>query len=201
MNHSVDPAVVERFRNLAASDVFEANGKTGDMSPAIRPIVEDARMAGPAFTVKCWPGDLSAMRRAVDEAPAGSVLVIDGGGTNRSTMWGGGATIVAQRRGIEGVVTNGAVRDVGQIRSLKFPVFCAGISVRGGVRHHEGWIGMPVSVGDVCVNPGDIVVADLDGVVVVCRDRAETVLAAAIAYEREVQLREEKLRAGAPYRG
>lgn len=201
MESVLSPAIIDRFRELAASDIFEANGKSGDMSPEIRPIVEGRRMVGCAYTVRCWPGDLSAMRRAVDEAPPGSVLVIDGGGTNRSTTWGGSATIVAQRRGIEGVVTNGAARDIEQIRSMKFPVYCAGVSVRGGVRHHDGWIGLPVSVGDVSVSPGDLVVADLDGVVVVPRDRIEAVLEAAIVYDRNVQLREAELRAGAPYRG
>lgn len=116
------------------------------------------------------------MRRAVDEALPRHVLVIDGGGTNRSTMWGGSAMIVAQRRGLEGVVTNGATRDVEQIRRLRFPVFCSGAFVRGGVRNHEGWVGVPVAVGDVCVNLGDLVIADLDGVVGIAKDRIEAVL-------------------------
>jgi 4-hydroxy-4-methyl-2-oxoglutarate aldolase len=199
LDKQVDAEIMDRFAALAASDIYEANGKSGDMSPEIRPIADDARVVGPAYTVRCWPGDLGAMRRAVDQAPAGSVLVIDGGGTNRSTVWGGGATIVARRRGIRGLVTNGATRDVEQIRGLGFPVFCAGITVRGGTRNHQGWVGEAVSVGDVCVNPGDLVVGDPDGVVVVPKDRIETVLAAAIEYDRKTRIREEELRAGASY--
>ena len=196
---SADPNLLHDFLTLPASTVYESNGKCGDMSPDIRALFEGARLAGPAFTVRCWPNDLSAMRKAVDLAPAGSVLVIDGGGQPGVTTWGGGASIAAQRRGIAGVVTNGCTRDSDQIRAMRFPVFCQGTSVRGGVRHHPGWLQVPIAVGGTVVNPGDWLVADGDGVVVIALDRLQSVREAALDKFRKEQAREERLRAGEAY--
>jgi 4-hydroxy-4-methyl-2-oxoglutarate aldolase len=199
MNAGIPAAALEALRGLPASAVYEANGRHGDLSPDIRPLFEGARLVGPAFTVKCWPGDLTAMRRAVDGAAPGDVLVIDVGGPATSTAWGGSAAIVAQRRGLAGVVTNGTTRDTDQIREMRFPVFCAGASVRGGAKSQPGWTGIPIAIGGVVVHPGDLVLADSDGVVVVGRSRLETVLQAAIEYQRKSDLRVAQLRAGAPY--
>ncbi|MGE0803323.1 MAG: RraA family protein [Lautropia sp.] len=192
-------SIARSFEGLAAATVYESNGKSGDMAPSIRPLQPGVRLAGPAFTVRCLPGDLAAVRRAVDAAPPGHVLVIDAGGTERATVWGGSGSIAAQRRGLAGMVTNGSTRDAAQIRQLGFPVFCAGISVRGGLRQHEGWHQVPVSVGDAVVHPGDWIVADDDGVVVVAGDRVEAVLAKAQQKARAEAERERRLRDGEPY--
>ena len=191
--------IIEAFRDIPTGTVYECNDKCGDMNPAIRPLFEGARIAGPAFTVKSLPGDLSAMRKAVDAAPPDHVLVIDGGGSDRVTTWGGGASIAAQRRGLAGVVTNGSTRDSTQIREMRFPVFCAGVSVRGGVRTHPGWLQVAVAVGDVVVQPGDFVVADGDGVVVIASERVEPVLELALARLQREHAREARLRAGEAY--
>ena len=195
----MDALSLERYQGLPAAAVYESNGRRGDMSPRIRPLFDAARLIGPAFTVKCWPGDLGAMRWAVDHAAPGDVLVIDAGDTGEMAFWGGGATIAAQRRGLAGIVTNGAVRDAAQIREAGFPVFAAGIALRAGTRHHPGWTGIAVSVGDVAVRPGDLVVGDLDGVVVVAAEQVREVLERAAERQREDGAREARLRAGEPY--
>jgi 4-hydroxy-4-methyl-2-oxoglutarate aldolase len=188
--------VEQPLRDLRAAVIYEANGKLGDMSPAIFSIVPGTRLFGRAYTVKGWPGDGSAFFRAVAEAPAGSVLVIDAGGDELLCSWGGSSTLAARNRGIAGVVTNGSVRDVQTIREIGFPVFAAGICVRGGVRHHPGWTGIPIAVGGVPVHPDDLVVGDDDGVVVVAAERIATIIPAALkrhAFEAEADAR---LRAG-----
>lgn len=190
---------VAQLSGIRASTIYEANGKLGDMSPAIRQIVPGTSLIGPAYTVKGWPGDGSAFLQSVTEAPAGSVLVIDAGGDELLSSWGGSSTLAAISRGIVGVVTNGSVRDVRTIRELGFPVFAAGICVRGGVRNHPGWTGIPIAVGNVPVHAGDLVVGDDDGVVVVARDRIEAIIPAALkrqAFENEA---DDRLRQGADF--
>ena len=187
------------FTDFAAATIYEAAGKAGEMSPNIRPVGDACRLLGRAFTVRCWPSDGLAFMRAVELAEPGDVLVIDGGGTDRSTVWGGSATIRAVRRGLAGVVTNGAVRDVATIRELGFPVWSAGICVRGGVANHAGWHNTVISVGDVAVAPGDIVVADIDGVVVVPSGAAAGVLEKTREQHAKERGADERLRNGGSY--
>jgi 4-hydroxy-4-methyl-2-oxoglutarate aldolase len=196
MTHQVPPDIVARFAALPAATIYEAAGKLGDMAPNIRPMVPGFRMAGPAFTVKSMPGDNLVVFRAIAEAPAGSVLVIDGGGTEHVTIWGGTSTVAAQMRGLAGCVTNASVRDLDEITESRFPVFAAGVAVRGTAKSHPGWIGIAVSVGGVVVRQGDIVVADADGVVVVEAEKAERVLAKAEAKRRDELDKENRLRQG-----
>jgi 4-hydroxy-4-methyl-2-oxoglutarate aldolase len=187
------------FAALDAATVFDCNGRTGDIGQPVHALFAGARLAGPAYTVKCPPGELSAVRRAVDAAPAGCVLVIECTGQEQAALWGGAGTIAALRRGLAGVVTNGRTRDAAQIRELGFPVFCTGTSVRGATRSEPGWTGVPVCIGGVTVHPDDVLVADDDGVVVVPRASAQEVLLAAQEKARKQAAREQRLRAGEPY--
>lgn len=142
---------------LPTATVFEAAGRIGDMSPEIRPMWPGIRLAGRAFTVKTWLGDNEGVLRALASAPEGAVLVIDNGGTPRSTAWGGTSSTVSRHRGLAGCVTNGAIRDIETVRSIGVPVFGAGISLRGAAKADPGRTGIPVSVGGVSVSPGDFV--------------------------------------------
>ncbi len=181
------------FRPLSAAIVYEAAVKLGDMEPSIRSIISGLPLRGYAFTAKCLVGDSRAALRAIEHAQPGDVLVIDAGGTDRATVWGGRSTIAAKARMLAGLVTNGAVRDVDQIASLGFPIFAHGISVRGTMRTHDGWLQIPVSVGGVVVQPGDYIVADSDGVVVVPSARVGEVMA--LATSRDAQEREKERQA------
>jgi 4-hydroxy-4-methyl-2-oxoglutarate aldolase len=190
--------LVRRFRDFSAATVYEANGKFGDLEPIIRPIVPGVRMVGTAFTVKCFVGDAKAVALAIDQAKEGDVLVIDAGGTQRATPWGSMSATAAKLRGIAGCVTNGAVRDLDELIDIGFPVFAAGVSVRGNVKLHPGWIGIPVSVGGMTVHPGDIVIGDNDGVVVVAAEQAQVVYSRAAEQQAKESEIMQRIRSGEP---
>lgn len=111
------------LRTLPVSTVYESAGKVGDVAPSIRAMAPGMRLAGRAFTLKTMPGDNLSVFRAIHEAPAGCVLVIDGGDTERVTIWGGTSTTAAQAKGLAGCVTNASVRDLDEILESGFPVF------------------------------------------------------------------------------
>ena len=195
----MDPIeIADALAAFGTSTVYEAAGKIGDMSPAIRAIVPGVRLAGIAVTLRTWPGDTLGVLHAVDRAQAGSVLVIDAGGTDRAAVWGGTSSLACLARGVRGCVTNGSVRDVDEIVALKFPVFAAGISPRGTQKNHPGWPGIPISVGDCVVNTGDIVIGDGDGVLVLPARGAETVLEKAKEQDRRQRERDGRARNGEP---
>ena len=159
--------IAESLGQYPTATIYEAAGKSGDMAPEIRPIVPGASFSGIAYTVRTFPSDTTAVIRALDDAPAGSVLVIDAGGTDRAAVWGGTSSLVCSQRGLVGCVTNGCVRDIDDLLKVGVTVYAAGIAPRGTLKNHEGWRGIPVSVGGVTVAPGDYVIGDSDGVVVV----------------------------------
>jgi 4-hydroxy-4-methyl-2-oxoglutarate aldolase len=189
--------LLKKLAGLAAATVYEANGKRGDMAPAIRQMVQGTRLFGPAFTVRCLPGDFAAVLRAIDRARRGDVLVIDAGGSERVTALGGTSSLAAKTRGLAGAVVNAACRDLDEIRAMKFPVYALGVSVRGTLRNHPGWLQIPVSVGGTVVAPGDFVIADADGVVVVEKSRVAEVAKKALAQQAVERERERKVSSGA----
>lgn len=192
--------VVAALGRLPTATIYEAAGKWGDVAANIRPIVDGVRLCGRAFTVKAMPGDNLVVFRAIEEASAGSVLVIDGGGTDGATIWGGSSTCACVAKKINGCVTNAAVRDVAQIRKLNFPVYAAGINVRGTVKSHPGWTQVPISFGATTVRPGDIVIGDEDGLVIVMAEKADEILKKAIEKNQKDEEREARLLKGEPFR-
>jgi 4-hydroxy-4-methyl-2-oxoglutarate aldolase len=193
---AISTKAMETFKTLPTATIFEAAGAVGDVDPVIRCLVPGLRMAGPAFTLRTKPGDNLGVFYALAEAPTGSVLVIDGGNSIRVTIWGGTSTAAAQQKGLAGCVCNAAVRDLDEILEAKFPVFGPGLSVRGTVKNHKGWTNIPVIIGDVLVEPGDIIIGDSDGIVVVAAKRAENVAVAAIEQRRKELDRESRLKNG-----
>lgn len=190
--------LARQFQGYSAATVYEAAGKLGDMEPNIRPIVPGVCITGTAFTVKCFVGDAKAVALAIDRAQKGDVLVIDAGGTERATPWGSMSATAAKLRGIAGCVTNGAVRDLDELIDIGFPVFAAGSSIRGNVKLHPGWMGIPVSVGGVIVQPGDVVIGDADGVVVVAAERAQEVYGRATEQQAKENEIMRQIRSGKP---
>lgn len=189
--------MLDQLKRLPAADIYEAAGKLGDMSPDIRRMVDAPNLAGPAYTVKMFPCETLAVLKAVDEAPAGSVLVIDAGDTERSTVWGGTTALAAHLRGIAGCITNGAVRDLAELQVLRAPLYARGVSIRGTVKSHPGWRQIPVVGGGVLVRAGDFVIADLGGIVVAPQERASEIAARAIEQRAKDEERERRSRAGA----
>lgn len=182
---------MEQFRNLPTGNVCDANNKSGNMDFQIKPIDKKSKLAGPAVTVRCQPGDNLIIHQAIYKAEPGSVLVIDAHGYTGAGPMGEIVVIACQERGIAGIVVDGTCRDANDIEELGFPFFCRGFNPGGTVKESWGTINETIQCGGVVVNPGDIIVGDVDGVVVVSKDKAAEVLekAKAIA-EKEVKVRE-----------
>lgn len=147
------------------------------MSHEIRPLWEGARLSGPAYTVRCAPGDNLMLHAAIHRAPAGSVLVVDGGDASHAIA-GGNVCAVAHRRGIAGLILDGAIRDVQEIRDLGFPVFARAVVPKPGLKATVLPLQQPVQCGGVLVHPGDFITADEEGIVAVPEKTLDTVLTA-----------------------
>lgn len=171
-------SLIAELARYGVATVYEAAGRRGKMDSAIRPVTCGITLAGTAFTVEARPADNLMIHLAVALAGPGDVLVVDAGGYTGAGAWGEILTVAAQVRGIAGVVIDGAVRDVRRIRELRFPVFSRGISVGAATKVAPGRIGEPIHCGGALVRPGDIVLGDDDGVVVVPREEAQAVLQA-----------------------
>jgi len=147
------------------------------MDPGIRPLWQPMpRMAGPAYPVACPAGDNLMLHVAIHRAPAGSVIVCAAGDSNWA-MAGGNVCAYAQQRGIAGFVVDGVIRDLADTRKNKFPVFGRGVIPIPGVRKTAGLINVPVVCGGVTVAPGDVVIADEEGIVVLPKAHATDLLA------------------------
>ncbi len=169
------PELVDRFREVWASTLCDCMGRHGGMGPEIRPIYEGARVLGTALTVLCFPGDNITTHKALQLARPGDVLVIDDGGSRNTAAFGHNMSLRARAQGVVGVVTNGSIRDLALLRRDQFPVFCSGVCPCSPQKNTPGAINVPVQVGGLVVQPGDIVVADEDGVAVVPLSGAEEI--------------------------
>ncbi|HET7013155.1 MAG TPA: RraA family protein [Streptosporangiaceae bacterium] len=138
------------------------------------------RIAGPAFTVRCPPGDNLMLHAAIYRAEPGSIIVVESGDLDYA-LAGGNVCAVACRRGIAGFVLDGLIRDLGEVRELGFPVFARGVIPKPGTKSQVTPLGEPVRCGGVPVRPADLVVADEDGVVVVPHGQQDDILRQAIA--------------------
>jgi regulator of RNase E activity RraA len=172
-----DRDLVEQFRPLVAANISDVQGRQNTMDARITPIYQPMpTLVGPAITVKARPGDNLVAFKAIELAQPGDVIVIAGAFDPNYTVWGGIMSSMAKKKGIAGVVTDGLVRDVEQTQEVEFPVFAIGLTPAGPTKEGVGQINTPVSCGGVVVMPGDIIVGDRDGVVVVRREEARAVL-------------------------
>lgn len=175
--------MIAAFGELAAATVYESNEQSGAMDHTIRPNVWGQHMCGGALTVRCFPADNLMLHTAIAIAQPGDVIVAEVGGLLDAGYWGEITTVAAQAKGIVGVVIAGGTRDHEVIARRGFPVWSAGLCMRATVKKNLGWINHPVCVGGVTVHPGDLVLGDDDGVVVVPQARLGEVLARARAKE------------------
>ncbi|QHE87858.1 RraA family protein [Hydrogenophaga sp. BPS33] len=183
-------ALVALLTQASAGAAYEAAGQSGALAPEIRSLVPDTLCVGTAFTVQTPSGACNAIVEAVDQAPPGSVIVIDAGETGTACTWGGTAASIAQRRGIAGIVSSAYVRDVVALRADRFPVFARGTVAHGWKRGCGGTSGVPVCIGGQWIHPGDALCADDDGVVVIPRATAANALLALrarLAFEHETE--------------
>lgn len=179
----VDPEILEALREIpvaALSDNMHRNIGTTGLIPYHRPVAQT--MAGTAVTARSRGGDNLTYLRALEFCRPGDVLVIDAGGILNNAVVGGILSFYAAHIGVRGVVVDGAIRDVAEIREREFPVYARGITHRGPYKDGPGEINVPVSVGGMVVNPGDIVVGDQDGLMAFSPEEAELLIKKARAH-------------------
>lgn len=187
-----DGGMADELLRLGAATLHEAQLRAGALAPRVRPLEPWMRIAAPAFTVRCAPGDNLALHVAVAVAPRGSVLVADAGGCLDVGHWGDILTDAAIARGLAGLIIDGAVRDVDAIVALRFPVFASGICMGGPGKDRGGDVGSAMTCAGVSIASGDWLVGDRDGVVAISADR----LAATVAAARGRAAREADIRTG-----
>ena len=164
-----DLTVVDQLAALGVATVHEAIGRAGYLGPGLRPIQDGIRIGGTAVTAVCWPGDNLMIHAAVEQCQAGDLLIVTTTSPSTDGMFGELLATSLAARGVRGLVTEAGVRDVAELRAMRFAVWAAAVSAQGTVKETAGAVNVPVSVGGQIIRPGDAILADDDGVVCVPR--------------------------------
>ncbi|WP_363549398.1 RraA family protein [Caldifermentibacillus hisashii] len=181
---------MKQFYDLPTTCISDALNGMNNLDPSIKPLQDSYKVAGRAFTVKIPAGDNTMVLKAIKEASPGDVLVVDAKGESYRAVAGDFVVSLAQKLGIAGFIVDGVIRDLIGVRSLNFPVFSKGTTVAASFKNGAGEINVPISCGGVSITPGDIIVGDADGVVVIPQADAEKVLEKALAKLKKDEQRE-----------
>jgi 4-hydroxy-4-methyl-2-oxoglutarate aldolase len=181
---------MKQFYDLPTTCISDALNGMNNLDPSIKPLQDSYKVAGRAFTVKIPAGDNTMVLKAIKEASPGDVLVVDAKGESYRAVAGDFVVSLAQKLGIAGIIVDGVIRDLIGVRSLNFPVFSKGTTVAASFKNGAGEINVPISCGGVSITPGDIIVGDADGVVVIPQADAEKVLEKALAKLKKDEQRE-----------
>lgn len=173
-----DSELVEALSKFGTAMIADSMGRYGAMLSYIRPLHRGTHIAGPAVTVQTYRSDNLMLHVGLELAEVGDVLVVNAGEVENAGIWGDLMTRMALKKKLGGLILDGAVRDTEQLCESGFGVFSKSISPMGGFKQSAGSVNMPIACGGMTVNPGDIVIGDDDGVVVIAKDRARDVLAA-----------------------
>lgn len=175
------PETISALREHGVATVHEALGREGLVGHSVTPVQHGARIAGSAVTVLCWPGDNLMIHAAIEQCEEGDVLVVTTTSPSLDGAFGDLFATALSARGVQGLVTTTGVRDTADLAELGFPVWSGAVHAQGTVKATAGSVNVPISVAGAFVGPGDVIIADDDGVVCVPRERVESVLAAADA--------------------
>ena len=194
-----DAETIDLARRLGTATLHEAAGRQGALPSAIKPVESGMLLCGPAFTVHCPAHSNLQIHHAVYLAAPGDILVVCVSGGREAGYWGDVLNEAALARGLGGLVIDGGVRDTKGLASMPFAVFSHGVCIRGTSKDYEAvaWLQEPLRLGDVTVRPGDLVVGDRDGVVVLVASEVPSILVAAQAREADEARKIDLIRAGA----
>ena len=170
--------LITAFSNFGAATVYEAAGRIGSADPAIKPLDTGVRLLGAALTVRCHPKDNLMLHKALQIAQPGDIIVAATDGYPNAGYFGDLMATSAMARQVGGLAIDGCVRDSAEIIEMGFPIFCRGTCMRGTVKKTLGSVNHPVLFGDVVVNPGDLVLGDDDGMVIIPQSKMQAVLEA-----------------------
>jgi RraA family protein len=174
-----DPRLVAELAKMVTPHLSDSMERLYAGGPQLRPMHREGKLAGPAYTVKTTPGDNLLVHKALDSAQKGDVIVVDAGGICENAIIGELMMSRARQRGVAGIVIWGAIRDSAEIGAGTYPVYASGVTHRGPYKNGPGEINVPINMGGMAVNPGDIIIGDADGLVAIPQDQAERVLASA----------------------
>lgn len=160
----------EELLNLGTCILSDILGKEGVMENYIKPLYHETKMCGKAFTVKCFPGDNLAIHRALATAPAGSIIVVDVKGYDKGGVFGEIMATQAMIKNIAGIIIDGTCRDRLEMEDMGFPVFSRGVNPGGTTKMHKGTLNLTIQCGGVVVKPGDYIVGDANGVIVISEE-------------------------------
>jgi 4-hydroxy-4-methyl-2-oxoglutarate aldolase len=191
-----DAALIQTLGAQGVATVHEAQGRTGLLHPQIRPVYREARVAGSAVTVSCQPGDNLMIHAAIEVCQPGDVLVVTTTSESTDGMFGELLATSCQAHGIAGLVIDAGVRDVTDLAAMNFPVWSKAISAQGTVKASPGSVNVEVVCAGALVRPGDCVIGDQDGVVVVRREAAAEVARLGAQRIEKEQRSRERLQAG-----
>jgi len=185
------PELVKTLETLGTATISEAQGRRGLLNPYMRPIYPTARVCGPAITALCQPGDNMMIHVAIEVAQPGDVLVVAVTSESTDGFFGELLGTSLQAHGVKGLILDAGCRDVSELTAMDFPVWSRCVSSQGTVKETPGSVNIPVVCANQLVRPGDIIMGDVDGVVVVPRENAAAVVKAGL----ERVAKEEKTRA------
>ncbi len=191
-----DAEAIKTLGEQGVATVHEAQNRTGLLNPCMRPIYPSARVAGSAVTISCQPGDNLMIHAAIEVCQPGDVLVVTTMSESTDGMFGELLATSCQAHGIAGLVIDAGVRDVADLTAMNFPVWSKAISAQGTVKATPGSVNIEVVCAGAIVRPGDIVVGDIDGVVVIRRELAAEVAKLGQQRLEKEQKSRERLKAG-----